>query len=225
MDQIVHCLERGKRSDRLLRDKKGRINARDMMNFLKDHEGYSINKWNPDKQIQTICMHSGPDVLGQSTASYVGHLTKKAAAHWMTGGSTPCLSVYIPFYLGSEIPEAFARGSDRYDETSFWWNHEKFVRRIQQDYPRLAGQVLPEIEDMQNGFLKEAETIRSLETDFTFEEKIRRSEDFTKKCAETVIKKNNEWLESLEKAHPDNKPDNNYIHFLDDLNKAAGIEF
>jgi len=225
MDEIVHCLERGKRSERLLRDKKGRINARDMINFLKDHEGHSINKWNPDKQIQTICMHSGPDVLGQSTASYVGHLTKEAAAHWMTGGSTPCLSVYIPFYLGSEIPETFTRGTDKYEENSFWWNHEKFVRRIQQDYPGLAGLVLPEIEDMQNGFLKEAERIRSAGVDLSFEEAIQRSEDFTKKCTETVIEKNREWFESLGKSSPNSETDNNYIHFLDDLNKAAGIEF
>lgn len=224
MGEIVHCLERVNRSDRLLHDSRGRINVKNMMNFLKDHEGYSINKWNPDRQIQTICMHSGPDVIGQSTASYVGHLTKKTAAHWMTGGSTPCLSIYIPFYLGSKIPETFARGSDRYEENSFWWNHEKLVRRIQQDYPRLAGRVLPEIEKLQDGFLKEAEKIRSSKTGLSLEESIRMSEDFTKMCAETVMKKNKEWFKSLKKASSDKHTDPSYIHFLDDLNKTAGIE-
>ena len=223
MGEIVHCLERVNRSDRLLHDSRGRINVKNMMNFLKDHEGCSINKWNPDRQIQTICMHAGPDVIGQSTASYVGHLTKKTAEHWMTGGSTPCLCVYIPFYLGSKIPETFTRGSDRYEENSFWWNHEKLVRRIQQDYPRLAGRVLPEIEKLQDGFLKEAEKIRSSKTGLSPEESIRMSEDFTKMCAETVMKKNKEWFKSLKKASPDNHTDPSYIHFLDDLNKTAGI--
>ncbi|MEM3586703.1 MAG: C69 family dipeptidase [Candidatus Jordarchaeaceae archaeon] len=224
IDEIVHCAERARRSTELLQEKRGNITVKDMMKYLKDHGGYSVKEWNPDKQINTICMHAGPKVLSQSTGSYVGHLTEEIPTHWMTIGSNPCISVYIPFYIGSEIPETLTKGREKYDETSYWWNHEKLVRKIQEDYPQRASLIVPEIEKIQSIFLEEAEKKRKDALDLTFGESIRLLEDFTNRCITTVISKSRDWFKSLLNAKKDTSTNNDYLKFLIMMNEKAGIK-
>ena len=224
MREIVHCAERVNRSTKLLQDNKGNITAKDMMNYLRDHEGYSAIEWNPDKQINTVCMHAGPEVISQSTASYVGHLTAEIPTHWLTGGSSPCISAYIPFYLGTEIPETFTRGREKCEGNSYWWNHEKLARKIQEDYPQRAGLIVTEIENLQSTFLEEARKIRKKALALTPEEAIQLLQDFTNRCAETMINKNKEWFKSVEKTKLSTQTKSDYLTFLKGVNEAAGIK-
>ncbi len=224
MREIVHCVERLNRSARLLQDNKGDITAKDMMSFLRDHEGYSQAGWNPDRQINTICMHAGPQVLSQSTSSYVAHLTQEIPTHWLTGGSNPCISVYIPFYIGAEIPETFTRGRERYEEYSYWWEHERLARKVQEDYPRRAGLIVPQLENLQFTFVEEAREIRKRAQRLTSEEAIEPLQDFMNRCTETVIKRHKEWFKSMEKTRPSTQTKSDYLNYLKLLNEAAGIE-
>ena len=223
MREIVHCVERLNRSAELLQHNKGNITVRDMMNYLRDHEGYGVIEWNPDQQINTVCMHAGPGVLSQSSASYVGHLTEEIPTHWLTGGSSPCISVYIPFYLGTEIPETFTRGREKYEENSYWWNHERLARKIEEDYPQRAGLIAPEIESLQSTFLEQARKIRNKALELAVEEAIPLLQDFTNKCVETVIKKDEEWFKSVEKTKPSTQTKGDYLNFLKGVNETAGI--
>jgi len=225
MREVVHCVERVRRSTELLQDNKGNITVKGMMNYLRDHEGYSVKEWNPDKQINTVCMHAGPEVLSQSTGSYVGHLTEETPTHWLTVGSNPCISVYIPFYLSTEIPETLTKGHEKYEEDSYWWDHEKLVRKIQEDYPQRAGLIVSEIEKLQSTFLEEAEKNRKDALDLTLGESIHLLEDFTNKCVKTVIQKNKDWLKSLVKAKQVTPTKSDYLNFLMTVNEAAGLKF
>lgn len=225
MREVVHCVERVKRSTKLLMDNKGEITVKDMMNYLRDHGGYSVKEWNPDKQINTVCMHAGPEVLSQSTGSYVGHLAEETPTNWLTVGSNPCISVYVPFYLGTEIPETLSKGREKYDEDSYWWNHERLVRKIQEDYPQYAGLIVPEIEKLQSTFLVEAEKNRKDALDLTLGESISLLEDFTNKCIKTVIQKNKDWFKSLIKAKQVTPTKSDYLNFLKNVNEAAALKF
>ncbi|MEX2723529.1 MAG: C69 family dipeptidase [Candidatus Freyarchaeota archaeon] len=224
MREIVHCDQRFKRSLQLLQENKGKINVRDMMNYLRDHGGMSLKEWNPDKQVTTVCMHSGHLEISQSTGSYVGHLTEELQTHWLTGGSNPCISVYMPFFMGTEIPETLSKGNEKFSESSFWWNHEKLARKIQEDYPQRASLILPEIETLQSKFLEEASNIRKRALDLPLGEAIHLLENFTKKCVETVAKKNKEWLKTVEKTKPVTPTKSEYLNFLKSINEAAGIK-
>ncbi|MGQ9721900.1 MAG: C69 family dipeptidase [Candidatus Jordarchaeum sp.] len=224
MREIVHCVQRFERSSKLLQEKRGKIKVKDMMNYLRDHGGMSFKEWNPDKQITTVCMHSGPMEVSQSTGSYVGHLTEELPTHWLTGGSNPCISVFIPFYISAEIPETFTKGNEKYSEASFWWNHEKLARKIQEDYPQRASLIVPEIETLQSKFLEEASNIRKKALDLTLGEAIEILENFTNKCVETVVKKSKEWLKTVEKTKQVTPTKSEYLDFLKSVNESAGLK-
>ena len=225
MEAFMHCCERTDRSQELLEDHKGRINVPLMMGFLKDHEGYTVNNWNPDKQEHTLCMHAGPDVMSHSTASYVGHLKKEAGVHWMTGGSTPCLSAYIPFFIGTQIPEIFTRGGEKFNDNSFWWSHEKLVRKVQQNYHNLASSLQSDLEAIQKDFLKEANGLSVLKTDFSTAEDILQLEGFSKNCTEKLNEKTRQWIESLYNLPKKKSKNTPYVEFLKELNKAVDMDF
>jgi dipeptidase len=224
MREIVHCVERLNRSARLLQDSKGSITVERMMGYLRDHEGYSATEWNPDKQINTICMHAGPRVLSQSTASYVAHLTQEVPTHWLTGGSTPCISVYIPFYIGTEIPAEFTRGRERYEEYSYWWEHERLIRKVQETYPQRASLIAPDFECLQSMFLKEAGETKAKAQRLTLGEAVPLLQHLTNYCTETAKKKHKEWLKSVERTKPSTKTKSDYLDYLETINEAAGIK-
>ncbi|MBM3149112.1 MAG: hypothetical protein FJ008_00480 [Chloroflexi bacterium] len=225
MREIVHCVERANRSTRLMMDNRGKVTVRSMMDYLKDHDGYSMLEWNPDKQLNTICMHAGPEVISQSTASYVGHLSKKFLTHWFTGGSSPCISVYVPFYVGFEIPALFSRGKEKFGTASHWWIHERLVRSVQQDYPSRAGFLASEIKKLQSDFLAEAEQVANRVDGLSAAAKARLLQGFTNRCAKTMTAKNSEWLKALGKTKLDSHTKSNYLDFLNSINKSAGITF
>ncbi|MBM4453174.1 MAG: hypothetical protein FJ013_01150 [Chloroflexi bacterium] len=225
MREIVHCVERADRSAKLMMDNRGKITMGHMMDYLKDHDGYGIREWNPDKQLNTVCMHAGPEVISQSTASYVGHLSSKLSTHWFTGGSSPCISVYVPFYIGSEIPGAFSKGEEKFRADSYWWNHERLVRSVQQDYPSRASSLASEIEKLQSGFLTEAEQVTRKAVGLSAEAKARLLQSLTNKCAEAVLAKNREWLKRIEKMGLIPQTKSSYLDFLKGANESAKITF
>lgn len=223
MREIVHCVERVKRSTKLLQGNKENVTVKSMMNYLRDHEGYGVKDWNPDKQINTVCMHAGSAVASQSTASFVGHLTEEIPTHWLTAGSSPCISVYMPFYLGTELPEILTKGREKYDTDSYWWDHEKLVRKIEEDYPQCAGLIVNEIEKLQSSFLEDADKARKDALDLTLGEAIQLLEDFTNKCVKTVVEKNEDWFKTVEKAKQVTPTKSDYLSFLKTVNQAAGL--
>jgi dipeptidase len=73
---------------------------------------------------------------GQTTASLVSRLTRKGSLHWMTGTSSPCLSVFKPLRLGSEIFSFGPQPQAVYDSESLFWRHERLHRLVLADYER-----------------------------------------------------------------------------------------
>lgn len=124
----------------------------DLMNALQKHRS---DVKNPLMQgsVASPCMHAGGLVGDHTTASMIVELGEQIRV-WLTGSSTPCISLFKPWLFGT-APEApiFAAG-DRNAE-NYWLKHEAFHRQA-------IGRTLPkelyaERDNLEAAWLKEAE--------------------------------------------------------------------
>ena len=127
------ALSRCDRATRLLARHRKRIDVLRMMANLRDHgdaaEGDAA--WHPHVLTgPTICMHAGgtPKRMGQSVGSLVSELGKDGVAHWVTGTSSPCTSVFKPVFMDVGLPPHGAIPGDGADDATLWWKHEQLHR-------------------------------------------------------------------------------------------------
>lgn len=84
---------------------------------------------------KSICMHASGMLCPNATVgSMVVDLTQDPTV-WLTGTSTPCLSLFKPFKLGSSVlwEENFVSPSAKMDD-SYWWQWESYFRNAINDY-------------------------------------------------------------------------------------------
>lgn len=119
------------RTTEFLRAQKGQITVKTMIAVLRDHgpQATANPSWRPDGIANpTVCAHAswGPVRISQTAGSLISHLTPDLQAHWTTGTSTPCTSVFKPVYLrGAELPDLGPEPAATYDHRSLWWTHER----------------------------------------------------------------------------------------------------
>ncbi len=78
------------------------------------------------------CMHAGGLVASsQTTASWVAELTPTRIRHWVTGTAAPCTSLFKPVDL--HTPLDIGAPTDRADDHSLWWRHERLHRLVLRD--------------------------------------------------------------------------------------------
>jgi dipeptidase len=143
--------------------KRGQLNASDCMKILQTHnideQGFKPSKANTG----SVCMHA-TSLLNpsQTTGSMVAEIrTQKPHTLWLTGTSMPCLSVYIPFFLGTSTLREFKQPSALPDD-SFWWRAEKIHRWVCKDYQRRKEWIDSERLQLQQFFIqKEKDLMRS----------------------------------------------------------------
>jgi secernin len=100
----------------------------DFFAALRDHNGFTPQQgW----RIQMPCAHSSwwpRRRSGQTTGSMVSRLHPIGAQHYLTGTSSPCLSVFKPVMLG--------RDNRLGDVEKLFWLHERLHRLVIGDYAR-----------------------------------------------------------------------------------------
>jgi secernin len=90
------------------------------------------------------CAHSSwwpTRQAGQTTGSMVSRLSHKDSLHWLTGTSSPCLSVYKPVRLGGGLIASGPLAGEGFDGESLFWRHEQLHRATLKDYARLKALV------------------------------------------------------------------------------------
>ncbi len=115
----------------------GRPDLEAMKAALRSHGGKSPTAgW----RMENPCAHASwlpTRHAGQTTGSMVSRLSRKGSMHWLTGTSSPCLSVFKPVVLGlGEVDTGPAPSPGGFDPDSLFWRHEVLHRRVLVDYER-----------------------------------------------------------------------------------------
>ena len=109
----------------ILSSKDNGVGREDFFTALRDHNGMSPRQgW----KIQMPCAHSSwwpTRRSGQTTGSMVSRLDSNKASHYLTGTSSPCLSVFKPVNFETEV-------------TNIFWLHEKLHREVLMNYDERA---------------------------------------------------------------------------------------
>lgn len=129
LDRSACTLQRLKRSE-------GRITRSDLFDALRDHAGLSPREgW----RMKMPCAHASwwpARLCGQTTGSMVSRLKDNGSMSWLTGTSSPCLSVFKPARLGGELLDTGPQPSAGFDAASLFWRHEQLHRLVLGDYSR-----------------------------------------------------------------------------------------
>ncbi len=118
----------------LLQSKSEKLTRDDLFAALGDHGGLSpASGW----RMKMPCAHSSwwpARQAGQTTGSMVSRLQLKDSLHWLTGTSSPCLSVFKPVRLGGEVLASGPPAGEGFDHESLFWRHERLHRIVLSHY-------------------------------------------------------------------------------------------
>lgn len=119
-----------------LEQEKGRITVQTMMEILRSHEP-KLERTGPfaTPSVRSVCMHGGGLVGDHTTGSYVAHLTDKLDTYWLTGSSTPCISIFKPYWFTAS--SILWTENQQEDALKFWMLREELHRLILQN--KVAG--------------------------------------------------------------------------------------
>ncbi|CAF1351274.1 unnamed protein product [Adineta ricciae] len=151
------------RSNELIHERHKKFDVLDMFHILRDHQ---CSQENPSSGLTNIdiCMHAGfgPIRFNQTTGSLVSVLpanTNQIPTHYATCTSVPCLSVFKPIWLDSEMkPPRFLSLDDEgnlgnatctFSLNSIWWKSEIITRNIMKYYRKLIKEVEIERDELE----------------------------------------------------------------------------
>jgi hypothetical protein len=141
----------------LLRRKQDKLAREDFFAALSDHAGLQpAAGW----RMTMPCAHSSwwpTRQAGQTTGSMISRLRVRDSLHFLTGTSSPCLSVYKPVRLGSQLLDSGPPAGEGCDGESLFWRHERLHRATLKDYARLKAGFDEERKAMQRRFVAAAD--------------------------------------------------------------------
>ena len=110
---------------------KGQITVETMMEILRSHE-QKLGHQGPFRRssLGSVCMHGGGLVGDHTTGSYIASLSSTLDTYWVTGSSTPCISVFKPYWM-TENEILFDR--EQGEALHYWLFREEFHRLVLQN--------------------------------------------------------------------------------------------
>jgi secernin len=111
-----------------LERERGQITVATMKYALRSHADRIQGRQFSKSSVQSVCMHSGGFIGDHTTGSYIASLEEKHCSYWVTGASTPCISVFKPLWLLDGAP-VFAE-ADQAVAIDYWKTREKLHRLI-----------------------------------------------------------------------------------------------
>lgn len=116
-------------SSTILEKNKGNITVETMKNILRSHE--SRVEENPfiHSSLRSVCMHGGFLFGDHATGSYVASIHDKLPTYWITGSSTPCISLFKPYWMLDE-EEFFFEEEEEQLALDYWLTREEFHRMV-----------------------------------------------------------------------------------------------
>lgn len=130
---------RHRRTCELLEGGRGRLTPAALRGALRDHYGTAAHRpaaAPDDERFFAVCMHADP--VGTTTASMIARLPAEGddlLRYWGSLGS-PCVGVFLPWYVDGELPAALARGSAEPSADAPWWRFKHLLTLVEADVPR-----------------------------------------------------------------------------------------
>ena len=202
-----------------LKESKGRITIKMMMDLLKLHrKGESFD---PSKGLlgADICMHAGPGPIRNSQT--VGSLVSRLRGggddiHWLTGTSAPCQSIFKPVWMDTGLPPLGPSPTGRFDRETLFWSHEVLHRKVLQNYPARHAVISNEIEKLQTELLDTAAMMDEFSAEIRY--------NYTMECFEKSREADAAW-EKLVLSIPERSGISAlYKHAWKRLNQRAGLD-
>lgn len=106
---------------------KGQITVETMMEILRSHHPKHEQPFN-QPSLKSVCMHGGSLIGDHTTGSYVASLGKDLDTYWLTGSSTPCISVFKPYWM-TDNQVVFSPTQEQ-EALDFWLLRERLHRLI-----------------------------------------------------------------------------------------------
>lgn len=128
--RVVQCRARRARTEPAAAAARGVL---DLMAALRDHGPTGLPSYSPlTGALSAPCAHAGGLLVAtQTTASWVADL-RGEALHWATATAAPCTSVFKPVRVDRPADLGPAP-TDRFDEQTLWWRHERLHRATMVD--------------------------------------------------------------------------------------------
>jgi dipeptidase len=185
---VGRASQRRECSSNLVEAAKGDLSVEKSIRILQTHN-LPDPEFKPKKaNTASLCMHAtGLTNPSQTTGSMVAEVRSNGPSTvWLTGTSMPCLSIYIPFFMGTDSLKDFTQPTAKPDG-SLWWQAEKVHRWICEDYQNRKSQIWPAIQNLQDDFIKEEIKLIDNHSDVTSLEK------FSNSCLQKVRKFYNDF--------------------------------
>lgn len=148
------------------------VTVKSSMEILKTHHVPDA-EFNPKKaSTACLCMHAtGLTNPSTTTGSMITELRARGPhTVWLTGTSMPCLSIYIPFFLGTTTLNNFQAPSEKADK-SLWWQAERLHQWICEDYQGRKAAWQAAVQELQTELLEEEHRLLSKDSSITALEK------------------------------------------------------
>lgn len=122
-----------KQRHRLSQDKleaaKGQITVKTMVEILRGHDPKLKDPFSRHS-LTSVCMHGGFLFGDHTTGSYVAELGPNRDTYWLTGSSTPCISVFKPYWMIDHELELVFSEAEQDKSLAFWHLRERAHRMI-----------------------------------------------------------------------------------------------
>jgi len=112
-----------------LEQAKGYLTLEIMKEIMRTHDAKTEGKQFQKASLKSVCMHAGSLVGDHTTGSYAARLRGSSHTYLVTGGSTPCLSVYKPYWMTGGESFAFRPGQEE-QALNFWLKRERLHRAV-----------------------------------------------------------------------------------------------
>jgi dipeptidase len=131
-------------------------NSKQAIETLKTHP-IDSDEFEPNhSSMKSLCLHAtGPTTPNQTNGSLVvewdtSETNQDPLRVYYTGTSTPCLSLFKPFFFGTKnlINASSLDSSGTYSDT-LWWLHESIARRSNFDYQGVRSILVPSLVGLQ----------------------------------------------------------------------------
>ncbi len=106
---------------------KGEITLETMFAIMRSHHPTHERPFNK-ASLKSVCMHGGSLIGDHCTGSYGASLGEHLHTYWLTGGSTPCISIFKPYWL-TKNNILFAE-DEKGEALDFWLQRERLHRMV-----------------------------------------------------------------------------------------------